>query len=231
MLLFARNFVRHPRMLGSVIPSSRFLIKGVLQPADWSRARVVVEFGPGVGTITAEILRRLPPDGTLVVIETNEDFVRYLRSALPDPRLHVYHDSAARVGEILAELGHERADYIVSGIPFSTMPAELRESILRATNACLQPDGAFLVYQFSTKVLQDLRRLFGEIRRDFEPLNILPAQLFFCSPRPVATNGNGHARGNGATSGGHGDNQHLPEPLPEHLPTPARQPRGHATRP
>ncbi|MDE2262321.1 MAG: methyltransferase, partial [Gammaproteobacteria bacterium] len=56
-LLFARNFFRHPRMLGSIVPSSRFLIRQLLAPIDWSAARVIVEYGPGVGCITAEILR------------------------------------------------------------------------------------------------------------------------------------------------------------------------------
>jgi phospholipid N-methyltransferase len=60
-LLFARNFFRHPRMLGSIVPSSRFLIKELLQPIDWNQARVIVEYGPGVGVITAEILRRMRP--------------------------------------------------------------------------------------------------------------------------------------------------------------------------
>ena len=49
LLLFARNFLKHPRMLGSLIPSSRFLIDEVLQAVDWANARVIVEYGPGGG--------------------------------------------------------------------------------------------------------------------------------------------------------------------------------------
>ena len=182
LVLFARNFFKHPRMLGSLIPSSRFLINQVLGQIDWGRARVVVEYGPGVGTFTSEILRRLPADGTLLVVETNREFVEFLRGSLRDSRLHVVHGSAAEVGRHLAELGLERADYIISGIPFSTMPQEVREGILRSTREALQPDGAFLVYQFSPKVQPDLENEFSEVQRSFEPLNILPAQLFFCLP-------------------------------------------------
>ena len=58
-LLFGRTFLRHPRMLGSVVPSSRFLISRILRQADWGRTRVVVEAGPGVGTLTTGILDRL----------------------------------------------------------------------------------------------------------------------------------------------------------------------------
>jgi phospholipid N-methyltransferase len=184
VLLFARNFFRHPRMLGSIVPSSRFLIRELLNPVDWTRARVIVEYGPGVGVITAEVLRRMRADALLIAIEMNPDFVSYLRGALTDQRLRVVEGSAESVDEILRRFGQTEADYIISGIPFSTIPAPLRERILRTTRAVLAPSGAFLVYQFSTRVLEDLRRIFGYVGRKFEPLNVLPAHLFFC--RPVA---------------------------------------------
>src|SRR5262245_44958247 len=97
LFLFARNFLRHPYMLGSIIPSSRYLVDQVLAPIDWQRARVIVEYGPGVGTLTGEILKRMSADARLVVIETNEDFVRFLQKSLSDPRLHLAHRSAADV--------------------------------------------------------------------------------------------------------------------------------------
>jgi len=185
VLLFARNFLRHPRMLGSIIPSSRFLIKQVLQPIDWSRARVIVEYGPGVGSITAEILRRLRPDAHLVAIEMNGDFVRFLKTALPDPRLHVVQGSAEDVNRILESLGLGAASYIISGIPFSTMPDQLRADIVRKSRAVLEPGGAFLVYQFSSRVLPDLQRTFEVVKRGFQPLNVLPAHLFVCATEAV----------------------------------------------
>src|SRR5882724_2372252 len=181
-LLFARNFFRHPRMLGSIVPSSRFLIKQLLEPIDWAQARVIVEYGPGVGGITAEILRRMRPDASLIAIETNPEFVRFLRSSTEDERLHVVEASAERVVEILRQHGHEKANYIISGIPFSTISAPLRERILRKTCSVLEPGGSFLVYQFSTWILEDLQRIFCYVRRQFEPLNVLPAYLFFCQP-------------------------------------------------
>ena len=169
-------------MLGSIVPSSRFLIKQLLEPINWARARVVVEYGPGVGGITAELLRHMRPDAVLIAIEMNPDFVSYLRSAIPDTRLHVVEGSAEAVDEILPRLGYARADYIISGIPFSTIPAPLRERILRKTRDMLAPGGAFLVYQFSTRVFADLKKIFGYVGRRFEPLNVLPAHLFICQP-------------------------------------------------
>lgn len=184
ILLFGRNFVKHPRMLGSLIPSSRFLVDRVLRQVDWTRARTVVEYGPGVGTITGEILRRLRPDGSLVTIEMNRDFVRYLQRTVGDRRLHVAEGSAAEVAHILAERKLAHADYVISGIPYSTMPPDVRQGILHATRDVLHPQGAFLVYQFTRAVLPHLRETFDLVDQEFEPRNIMPARLFFCRRHP-----------------------------------------------
>ena len=179
-LLFARNFFKHPKMLGSLIPSSRFLIDEVLKQVDWKKAQIIVEYGPGVGSFTAEILRRMRPDATLVVFETNDEFCRFLSNSFSDARLHVIHKSAAEVEVMLGKLGCTHADYVISGIPFSTMPEAACDRILRITHSILHPEGAFLVYQFSCRVLPYLERVFGQVHRGFELLNILPARLFYC---------------------------------------------------
>jgi len=183
--LFFRNFFRHPRMLGSIIPSSRFLIKQLLEPIDWDKAKVIVEYGPGVGGITAEILRRMRPDAHLIAIEMNPDFVGFLKRTLVDERIHVVEASAADVNDIMKKLGLPKADYIISGIPLGSMPRSVREPILHNTREALAPGGAFLVFQFTTRVLPDLNRVFRYVKRKFEPLNILPAHLFFCQPEPA----------------------------------------------
>jgi phospholipid N-methyltransferase len=180
-LLFAKNFLQHPMMLGSLIPSSRFLIDRLLSRVDWKRAQTIVEYGPGVGTITAHILARMSPETRLVVFEMNEDFVRYLGRAFPDPRLHVVHGSAENVQRELDRLKIDGADYIISGIPFNNMPVELREKIMRESRKALNPGGSALVYQFTRTVLPCLRSHFHQIDQDFEPRNILPARLFYCT--------------------------------------------------
>jgi phospholipid N-methyltransferase len=168
MLLFASNFLRHPNMLGSIIPSSRFLVDQVLEPIDWGRTRVIVEYGPGIGTFTGEILRRMRSDAQLVAIETNRDFVRFLHRTLPDPRLHVVHDSAAEVQPLLMRLALPAPRYIISGIPLGSMPDPVRTDIAVKSRAALEPGGAFLVYQFTARALPTLQRTFGDVRCSFD---------------------------------------------------------------
>jgi phospholipid N-methyltransferase len=179
-LVFARNFFKNPRMLGSLVPSSRFLVKQLLRDIKWSDVRVIVEYGPGVGTISGEILKRMRPDATLVVFEINDEFVRHLRERYDDPRLKVVHRSGAEVAQVLRELGIGSADVAIAGIPFSMMSEEVRRAVLRNTYEALRPGGSFLVYQFSGRVRSDLEEIFGSVHQQFELRNILPARLFHC---------------------------------------------------
>ncbi|HZV33923.1 MAG TPA: methyltransferase [Verrucomicrobiae bacterium] len=181
LLLFVRNFIKHPKMLGSPIPSSPALTNRLLKHVPWAQARLLVEYGPGVGSLTTEILRRMSPEATLIAIEMNGDFVEYLRSTVNDSRLHLVHGSAAEAGALLRRLHLGEADCVISGIPFSTMPRSLREDILRVTHAALRPEGRFLVYQYSQRIVPSLKEIFGHVRRDLLQAKLIPMWLFQCS--------------------------------------------------
>ncbi|WP_242128446.1 methyltransferase domain-containing protein [Sphingobium sp. Sx8-8] len=176
--MFFRQFVKHPGMIGSVIPSSRTLVDSMLEGVDWQRTRLFVEFGPGVGTFTRPILDRLHPDATLLAIDLNLDFVAYLEAEIADPRLRVVHGSAADVRRFIKEAGYAQADYILSGIPFSTLPEGVGEVICAETRSVLRTGGAFMVYQYSAYMRRLLAPLFDEIRERVEWRNIPPCRMF-----------------------------------------------------
>jgi phospholipid N-methyltransferase len=180
-LLFASNFLRDPYMLGSIIPSSRFLVNKVLAAVDWSRARVIVEYGPGVGTFTGPILKRMRSDARLFAIETNPEFVQFLGNAYADSRLCVEHDSAENVQRVLRRRGLSHADCVLSGIPLGSMPKALQSQISIASRDALGDCGQFRVDQFTSRVLPVLRGTFQDVRRSHEIRNIPPAQMFVCS--------------------------------------------------
>jgi phospholipid N-methyltransferase len=177
--MFFRGFIKHPVMVGSVIPSSKMLIDRMLDPVDWANTKLFVEYGPGVGTFTQHILERLAPDATLLTIDTNSDFTDYLNGKFTDSRLKAVTGSAADVRKIMAGLGFDHADYILSGLPFSTLPPGIGPKIAEETAAALRTGGAFLVYQFSPKVRQFIAPYFDRIDKGFEWRNIPPATLFW----------------------------------------------------
>lgn len=179
LAMFFKGFLRHPVMVGSIIPSSKKLIRHMLSRTDWANTRLFVEYGPGVGTFCQEILDRMGPDATYIAIDTNPDFIDYLARTIVDPRFVPVLGSAADVRRIIADHGHTQADYILSGLPFSTLPAGIGPKIAAETHAALRKDGAFLVYQFSPKVRDFLAANFDRIDHAFEPINIPPAQLYW----------------------------------------------------
>lgn len=182
LALFARNFCKSPAMLGSVVPSSSFLVNDMMSQVDWERARVLVEYGPGVGTFTREILKRMRSDAVLVAIELNSDFVEYLSANISDPRFRVVHGSAAQVRSILAEQNLAPADCIISGLPYRNMADALRREILDESRLALRAEGSMLLFQYSRTLQPYLESSFSSVTRNFQLFNILPAMIFHCTP-------------------------------------------------
>ena len=177
--MFFKGFMKRPVMVGAIVPSSRVVISRVLKPVDWANTKLFVEYGPGVGTFCQPILDRLVPDATLLVIDTNPDFIGYLRETIADPRFVAVEGSAADVASIIAEHGFAHADYVLSGLPFSTLPKGVGAAIGQATYDVLRPGGAFLVYQYTPKCRQFIAPYFERIDHGMEVVNIPPAQLYW----------------------------------------------------
>jgi phospholipid N-methyltransferase len=177
--VFLQGFIEHPVMVGSIIPSSRFTIARMLGPVKWDECQLFVEYGPGVGTFCRPVLERLPRDGRLIVIDTNPLYIDYLKATIADSRFIPVLGSAADVEDIVHAHGFDHADYVLSGLPFSTLPDGVGPAIAAATHRVLRPGGAFLVYQFSAKARDFMARHFTRIDADFEPLNVLPCKLFW----------------------------------------------------
>lgn len=183
---FFQEFLRHPEQVGSVVPSSRFLEARVVRTAGVADAKLVVELGPGTGGITRAVLNALPRDSKLLAVEINEEFARLVRRE-PDPRLIVHCGSAVDLPEILAQHGLASPDVILSGIPFSTMPAEIGSRILAAVWEALAPGGRFVAYQLRARVAELGREVLGRPEVGYEFLNVPPMRVY-CWRKPL----NGH---------------------------------------
>jgi phospholipid N-methyltransferase len=177
--VFVKGFIKHPVMVGSIIPSSSNTVKKMLAPVDWDNTQLFVEYGPGIGTFCQPVLDRMRPDATLLVIDLNEDFIDYLRRNIRDSRFIAVHGSAADVNKIIRQYGFEHADYILSGLPFSTLPNNLGPVIAAETAKAIRPGGAFLVYQFRARARDFMAPHFCKIDSGYALWNILPCHLFW----------------------------------------------------
>ena len=154
-VLFFKRFLQRPLQVASIIPSSRALVERVADKIDFTRARVIAEYGPGEGVHSREIASRMRPDAKLLLFELDAAFSRDLhRQFADDPRVQVFHADAATLPEELMRDGIAHCDYILSGIPFSILEINKKRDLLQKTHDALKPGGSFIIYQVTNELKQ-----------------------------------------------------------------------------
>ncbi len=174
---FFREFLKHPLQIASLIPSSGFLERRLIDSAELGLARTVVELGPGTGGTTRAILGAMPQHGRLLSIEINPHFYR-LVAGINDDRLIAHLGSAAELREIMSLYGLDAPDVVISGIPFSTMKSSTGAQVLEAIASVLAPNGRLVAYQVSARIRALCQPFLGPGRMELEPLNIPPLRIF-----------------------------------------------------
>lgn len=174
---FFRGFLRSPEQVGSIIPSSRFLERRIINMAELEQAQCVVELGPGTGGTTRAILEGMNPKARLLTIELDPKFSEILNE-IGDARLFPHTGSAADLANILAEYELPAPDVVISGIPFSTMPEAIGTAIIEAIRDSLAPGGRFLAYQFRGRVGRLGQPILGRPEVELELLNVPPMRFY-----------------------------------------------------
>ena len=183
-LLFIKEFIMHFKSTGSLIPSSKFLTKSMVDEIDFQGNSVIVELGPGTGVFTREILKRKNKDTKLIVIELNEAFYEELKEILPmDENTFLINGCASKLENILKELKVEKIDYVISGLPFLNFKPQEREAIFKEINKILV--GKFILFQYTKKVKDHIEGYFriDKIKRVF--LNFPPAYVFVATKKKI----------------------------------------------
>jgi phosphatidylethanolamine/phosphatidyl-N-methylethanolamine N-methyltransferase len=160
---FAREFLIRPGIVGAVAPSSRGLAKRMLEGLELEKARAIVEFGPGTGAVTGEIISTIGPATKFFAIERSPDMVSAMRERFPQVKL--YEDSAGNVESLCRKEGIEpgTVDCIVSGLPFAAFPPALQVEIIDAAVRVLKPGGRFVTFAYYVAHLKDAGRRFRKL--------------------------------------------------------------------
>ncbi|MBX3380135.1 MAG: methyltransferase domain-containing protein [Phycisphaeraceae bacterium] len=182
---FLAEFITNPGRMGAVAASSPGLAKRIADQIDFTTARSIVEFGPGTGVITKELLARMQPGTRFFAIERSADLAKICRKRLPQVKL--YEESAELVDELCRREGIESLDVVVSGLPWASFPDSLQDRILEATLRTLKPGGRFVMFGYQVGLLTPAGRrfhaklplYFDHVRRSRSVwLNIPPALVF-----------------------------------------------------
>jgi phosphatidylethanolamine/phosphatidyl-N-methylethanolamine N-methyltransferase len=145
LLLFGR-FLRSPRNVGAITPSSPVLARAMVAGLDLRDHTSIVELGPGTGAFTGAIAARLGPSSRYLAIDREPAFIERLREHWPE--LESVCASAAMLPSLARERGLAPIDHIVSGLPFASLPGAMTKQILDGIEQTLRHGGTFTTFQY-----------------------------------------------------------------------------------
>lgn len=189
---FARSAISDYRTTAAILPSSQHLARAMVSPLRGRRPRVVVEFGPGTGVMTSEILRVMPRDGLLLAFEVNPRFVSYLRRSVRDPRLHVVAAGAQTATAELSTRGLGEVHAVVSSLGIGLMSSLTAESIFCPLLPYLGRQGTLTQYQYLHRTRLHsgrveyfsapafMKQFFLSVETSFVWRNVPPAHVIAC---------------------------------------------------
>ena len=198
-LYFFQRFLRNPRQVASVVPSSRYLANAMFDGLGLEAGDVLVEFGPGTGAFTREVsrLRHSGLDLHYLGIERDAGLHRRLCTRFPDLdfQLGDVRDAASYVAA--RHLPPVRV--VLSGLPLMWMPAGVVDDVFDGLGTFLRKDGVFRTFSYVHNYpTQGAIRLRARLSRAFthydlgRPVfrNVPPAFVMCCShPIQHATDG------------------------------------------
>ena len=116
--------------VGAISSSSKAMGNVMYGSLNLKEAKAVAEFGAGDGVFTTEILKLIGPNTKFFVFETNESFIKILKEKINDDRVVIIKDSAEKIGEYIKISKIKEVNYIISALPLSLIPVEIKNSII-----------------------------------------------------------------------------------------------------
>lgn len=168
-MLFIYEFLKRPHEIGTFTQSSKLLAKEMAREINGSIN--IVEFGPGTGPITSEILRHLPENGRLMCFETNPSFCKCLYR-MNDPRLKVINDDAENCEQYVDCL-----ECVVSGLPLMLFARSKRRKFLDIASKSKR----YIQLQYTPLLRKKMGNYFSDVKVKFVPQNFPPAFIYVCT--------------------------------------------------
>ena len=183
-----RQFLRNPRQVGAIGPSSKALSRRIVSEAGVASASRIVEYGPGTGSFTRRILEAKAPEAVFCAIEHNANLAAGFRRRFPEVTL--FEDSVENVVGLVGSLGATDVDCIVSWLPWASFGEGLQDRLLDATLAVLQPGGTFVTFAYlQGLLLRSGKRFRTKLHERFSAVsrspvvwwNLPPAIVYRCT--------------------------------------------------
>ena len=178
LLDYLREFKQSPRSIGSFAESGTQLSTAMASAAHVKPDEIVVEFGPGTGVITAQLLAQGVLPSQLLLIEFNAKFAANLRMRFP--HLNILQGDAWQIEKIMAEhFPGQKCSAIVSSLPLLNFPKAQRALLMAAVDRVLDPvHGRFVQFSYGLKSPIELGDKFTQSRSKWIVKNVPPARVW-----------------------------------------------------
>ncbi len=181
-LSFLAQYISNPRSVGAVLPSSSYLADKMVRSIDFNNAKYILEYGPGTGVFTEKLLQHRNPETIIVLFENNIEFYKILDEKYKDvDNLYIYNGSAEKVDWYLKKCGIPYVDYVISGLPFASLPKAVSHRILLKTSKILRKNGKFVTFQYTKVMKTFIEQFFSKVDVSIEIRNVPPAMVLSCS--------------------------------------------------
>ncbi|MBV7273659.1 SAM-dependent methyltransferase [Clostridiaceae bacterium UIB06] len=178
---FIKQYIKNPKTVGAVAPSSEKLADRMVEDINFLNATCIIEYGPGTGIFTEKILNKKKDSTIFIAIECNLDFYKILKDKFKDETNFILiNDSAENIKEYLDKYNIDKVDYIISGLPFASLPDTMSQTILSVTKEILKAKGEFITFQYTLFKMNLFRKYFDKIKRKKVLLNLPPAYILRC---------------------------------------------------
>ncbi|MFE4243773.1 class I SAM-dependent methyltransferase [Peribacillus butanolivorans] len=182
LLFFFFQYIVNPKSVGAIFPSSRFLGNKMIKGIDFKKAKYIVEYGPGTGVFTEKLIKKRNPKTIVLLVENNKEFYLLLNEKFKEEEnLFIVYGSAENIEQYLREYSIPYADYVISGLPFASLPKQISYKILTNTTKILNKDGQFITFQYTKFKKAFIEQFFTKIDVKRELRNVPPAYVFSCS--------------------------------------------------
>ncbi len=140
-------FLRDLKSTGALVPSSKFLVKDAVsilkdKISKSDKPFRVLELGPGTGTLTREITKALRPQDHLDLVEINPHFTRMLRRKFKGSNVRIH------FADFLEFNALQPYDYILSSIPYESVPESVSKEIWIKKLMLTTPGGHITYYKY-----------------------------------------------------------------------------------
>lgn len=177
---FLQAFIKNPLKVGSIAPSSPELALKMLEGISPDENNVVIELGVGTGAITKHLQEIVPDEKSYLGIEVDGNLVKSLRTKFPD--LKIVRGNARDLEKIHQKTNLGKVSYIISCLPFVSIPNEIGEEILGEIDKFMQKGCIFRTFQYAPsyympsaiKLREFMRKRYGKSKKSKLIVNNLP---------------------------------------------------------